>query len=313
MYKKFKIIREEIQKQIQKNQSADGVKDISADNKDKKQLRASIAGKQKEPNRGEGASRKPSVPRAHVTRPGMNEKAEITRHHPTHKLISSTGNEIKYGSSVKNASDVHIIDKIEPGKFGNAGDRVITHSASHPELQGSFHPKDIGTKIIKRSIKEARDSEFNANKELTPKKKKSTQAEYDNAYHNWVHSSDRKEREAKKKLDAHRKSFMEDIGMGAGAAGDPGAVRDPNSNYAAQKARGVKVKSLMRRKKPVTEKYQRETLCGNKATKRVWDNDHRVVCAHCGHDMGKKFTTHQAAATVAITHSGTICKACGVT
>ena len=167
----------------------------------------------------------------------INEKAESTRFHPTHKLISNSGSEVKMGSAVRgHGGTTHIVDRLEPSKFGGAADTVITHSTDNPALRGSFHPSDIGTKMVKRTVKEGRESEFRANKELALKKDEKKSGT--NAYHNWV---------AKKTA---KKPVKEDIAMAAGAAGDPGHVQNPNDNYAAQKARGIKVKSLMRRKKP---------------------------------------------------------------
>lgn len=362
MYKSFKVVREETKQVVIQHKAAgetaqdansvtqnkSKIKDPSFENRDKKKLQTNLAGKQKEPNRGEGTARRPSVPRAHRT--GLtNEKAEIQKHHPTHKLINGSGSEIKIGSTVTKDSTTHVIDGLEPSRFGGAADRVKTHSTSHPELAGSFHPKDIGAKMIKRTvkenfskyvknkkwrrlgtsilkapasspkqkdlqakrkqleaemdakpIKEGRNSEFKANKELALKKEKSKGT---NAYHDWV---------AAKKKDK-KKPVKEDIGMAAGAAGDPGAVQNPNSNYAAQKARSTKkktVKSMLRRK-PVSEKVEREEVFGTKLTKKVSSNDHRVVCSKCNKDDGQRYSCHSSASFMAKSNSSKPCGHCG--
>lgn len=360
MYKKIKAIREEVKRVIVQHQSApkkpanlSKVNTPSFDKRDSKNTVTSVAGKVREPDRG--PERSPSVPKAHTTKP-TNEKAEVTRYNPTHKIISLSGQkgEIKMGASVQSRTgESHVIDRIEPSRFGGAADRVITHSTVNPAMTGSFHPKDVGVKFVRR-IKEGRDSEFNANKSLVQKGSKDKMKGTD-AYHSWAATKNDKKK-LKESVDhssnpyhdiltqhgfqhhathnknslgggtyiehyythpAHGKTHVlisnfgkgkesfvhrheqsngimapshgdnknqlhrslsreygvpkgmeepkltawekraphptvykmnEDIGMAAGAPGDPGAVRDPNANYAAQKARSkTRLQKLVRR------------------------------------------------------------------
>lgn len=277
--------------------------------KHKREVAQTLSGTLPEPNRGEGSSRKPGVPHAHVTAPTGLGEAYVRIHSPGHRYHGRLANVFhRFDDGRVNVRMLNQRGRIErnltlkPGEYKEqvhqTNEAFYTNRKSwHEDMRehGATEFEETKTRIIakkpngdilgawsidddhgitglgtniqaEKNVKEARETELIANRELedTIKTKKNEKSSGMSDY--YAHN--------RKKV-----GIKEDApAMSAGAPGDPGAVQNPTSNYAAQLA----LNKNKFQKKVKTKMYRRKSPLSEETVKEVTPDKHTIYIMRHG-------------------------------